>query len=279
MGVYRYTWKTFAREMGLILGAVIFCLPIYLLAIGAVKSTSDTYLRPTTFPSDPHWDNFSYAWEHGGSAGLGKSLQSSLIITVGSVVALIAIGSLCAWVLARRSSKLSVALYFAFVLAIILPPQLAIIPLYVSMRHLGLVGNYAGMILLYTGLLMPFTVFMYTGFVRAIPRDYEEAAQVDGAGVARTFFRVIFPLLRPVTGTVAVLAGLFVWNDFFMSLIFLGGSDYETLPVALYSFVGQSVSQWNLIFAAVVISIVPVLLFYLFAQRQLIRGFSGGVRG
>ena len=279
MGIYRYTWRTFSREMSLILLAVVFCLPFWVLGIVSIKSTSDSYLKPLDLPHTAHLGNYSQAWKTGGRSGLGHALVSSLIITVGSVVSLIVIGSLCAWVLARRRTKMSTGLYLAFVLAIIFPFQLALLPLYTTMRDLGLVGTYGGMIILYTGLLTPLTVFLYTGFVRALPRDYEEAAQVDGAGLWRTFVRVVFPLLRPVTGTVAVLTGVIVWNDFFISLIFLSGSHYETLPVSLYSFVGESISQWNLIFAAVAISLGPVLIFYLFAQRQLIRGFSGGTKG
>ena len=107
-------------------------------------------------------------------------------------------------------------------LGIILPFQLALIPLFVAMLHLGLVGNYLGMIVLNTGLLMPLTVFLYTGFIRALPRDYEEAARVDGAGILRTYAaRVVLPLLRPITATVAVLVGLIVWNEYFVTLIFL----------------------------------------------------------
>ena len=126
---------------------------------------------------------------------------------------------------------------------------------------------------------MPLTVFLYTGFIRALPRDYEEAAQVDGAGLFRTYTRVVFPLLRPITATVAVLVGVSVWNEFFTALIFLAGSRAETLPVALSSYVGEFSAQWNLVCAGVAISIAPILAFFLFAQRQLIRGFTGGVKG
>ncbi len=102
---------------------------------------------------------------------------------------------------------------------------------------------------------------------------------MDGARLWRTYIRVVFPLLRPVTGTVAILTGLFIWNDFFASLIFLGGSSHQTLPVAVYSFVGDYVTQWNLVFATVIIALLPLLAFFLLAQKQLIRGFSGGIRG
>jgi raffinose/stachyose/melibiose transport system permease protein len=135
------------------------------------------------------------------------------------------------------------------------------------------------MILLYTGLLMPFSVFLYTGFIRALPRDYEEAASVDGAGHARIFGQVVFPLLRPITATVAILTGLIVWNDFFTQLVFVGGSANETLPVAVYSAVGAYATQWSVVFAAVVIAVIPVLIAYFFSQRHLIRGFTGGTKG
>ena len=127
-------------------------------------------------------------------------------------------------------------------IAIILPTQLGVLPLYIGAQRLGLVGNPAGMILIYAGTLMPLAVFLYSAFFRRIPRDYEEAATIDGASRSQVFARVIFPLMSPATGTVAILAGLIVWNDFFTALIFLNGSPWQTLPVTMYTFVGSLVS-------------------------------------
>lgn len=134
------------------------------------------------------------------------------------------------------------------------------------------------MIVLYAGTLMPLAVFLYAGFFRALPRDYEEAAAIDGAGPGRVFLRIVLPLMAPATGTVAILTGLIVWNDFFTALIFLGGSDYQTLTVSMYYYVGSLVSAWNKIFAIVIISMIPILGFYLFAQKKFIQGFAGGVK-
>lgn len=280
MGLSRYTRLTLVRELALVAAAVVFSVPFYLLIAIALETTAQTYKTPLSFPLPPHWGNFSQAWATGGQAGLARSLESSLTITVSSVAALIVLGSLCAYTIARRGgARLSGVVYILFVLGMILPFQLAIIPLYVVLHRLGLTGTEAGMILLNVGLMMPLTVFLYTGFIRALPRDYEEAACVDGAGVLRTYARVVLPLLRPITGTVAVLIGIVVWNEFFTALIFLTGSRYETLPVAIYSFAGDYVARWNLVLAGVVIAVAPVLVFYLFAQRQLIRGFSGGLKG
>src|SRR5947208_10157902 len=233
MGHSRYGRSALFREFGLILVAFAFCLPFYVLVAISLETTAQSYKAPLSFPRTPHWSNFSEAWNTGGQGGLVHSLESSLIITVSSVVALIVLGSLGAYTIARRRDRLSNVIYILFVLGIILPFQLAIIPLYVAMHHLGLVGTYVGMIVLNVGLLMPLTVFLYTGFIRALPRDYEEAARVDGAGVLQSYIRIVFLLLRPITGTVAVLAGIVVWNEFFVALAFVRGSRYQTLPVAV----------------------------------------------
>jgi raffinose/stachyose/melibiose transport system permease protein len=279
MALFRYTWRTFGREMALIILAAAFFVPLYLLVTISFKPPAEAFTKPLSFPTHPHASSYSDAWQQGGQEGLGQALLTSFIITFSSVIAVIVLGSLAAYVLARRAGRLSTTMYILFLLGIIVPFQLGIVPLYVVMRHLHLTANLFGMIVLYTGLMMPLAVFLYTGFVRTLPRDYEEAAQVDGAGLFRTYLRVTFPLLYPITGTVAILTGLTIWNDFFVPLIFLSGSKYETLPVAIYSFVGENSTDWNKIFAAVAISIAPILAFYLFAQRHLIKGFSGGIRG
>lgn len=279
MALSSYTRRTFGRELLLLIGALVFCLPLYLLITISMKEPDEVVADPLGLPRDPSLDAFGVAWREAGVDGLGSAMLSSFVITVGSVLCLIAIGSLGAYVLARRPGRLSTGLYVLFLLGFIVPVQLAIIPLYVVFNQLGLVGSLAGMVVLYTGMMMPLAVFLYTGFFRALPKEYEEAAQVDGAGQLRTYVKVIFPLLTPVTGTVAILAGMVIWNDFFIPLIFLAGSDHETLPVAVYSFVGEYSAQWSNIFAAVLVSTAPVILFYLFAQRQLIRGFSGGLKG
>jgi raffinose/stachyose/melibiose transport system permease protein len=271
----RYTKGTFGRELSLLVLALVWWIPFYFLVVVSLKPTDEIFLSPLTFPSHLAFENYPDVWSEGD---MGRALLNSFVLTFGTVITLVALGSVCAYAIARRPGKLGAFLYLLFVLGIILPFQLGLVPTYTVLRELGLVGGYLGMILLYTGIWMPFAVFLYTGFVRALPRDYEEAAQVDGASMLRTFRRVVFPLLRPVTGSVAILTGLIIWNDFFLSLIFLSGTPNTPLPVAVYSFVGEFASRWNFIFAAVAISILPVLVFFLFAQRQLIRGFTGGIK-
>jgi raffinose/stachyose/melibiose transport system permease protein len=276
--MFRYTIRSFGREILLLGVAALWAVPFYLLFVVSLKPAGEPITNPFSTPTDPDLSSYSQAWDGSSGSSLGSAVVNSLIITVGSVACVIALGSICAYVIARRGGRLGAGLYGLFVVGIILPFQLGIVPVYAVLRELNLAGTYPGMILLYTGLLMPLTVFLYAGFVRTMPRDYEEAAFVDGASPASTYIRIIFPLLRPVTATVAVLTGVMVWNDFFVQLVFLSGSERQTVPVVIYSFVGEYVSQWNLIFAAVAISIVPILAFYLVAQKQLIQGFTGGIK-
>jgi raffinose/stachyose/melibiose transport system permease protein len=276
----RYTPATFVREILLILTTIVVLFPFYLLVVMALKDTKEaTVSSPVALPSAPTLENFVTVLSGEGSRNVLAGLLNSTIITVGSVLVLIVLGSLAAYAIARRPGRLGGAAYVSFVVGIILPFQLAIIPTYVALRVLGLLGTHIGMILLYTGLLMPLTVFLYTGFARALPRDYEEAAAIDGASRIRIFIKIVFPLLAPATGTVAILTGLIVWNDFFNALIFLSGSRSTTLPVMVYSFVGENVTAWNLVFTVVIISMIPILAFYLFAQKKFIQGFAGGMKG
>lgn len=277
--MFRYTGRSLSREILLILLAAAWWLPFYILGVNSLGPSDSIGTTGLALPDKPGLSSYTQAWDGNGSGTLGQALVNSAIISAGSVICLIAIGSVAAYVIARRRGRVSAAIYTLFVLGIILPYQLGVVPLYAAFRNVGLVGNHAGLILLYTGILMPFSVFLYTGFIRALSPDYEEAASVDGAGRARIFLRVVFPLLRPISATVAILTGLIVWNDFFTQLVFVGGSTKETLPVAVYSTVGAYATQWSVVFAAVVIAVIPVLLVFFFTQRHLIRGFTGGVKG
>lgn len=162
---------------------------------------------------------------------------------------------------------------------LLLPFQLALIPLYQTIRDLGLLGTVWSLVLFYSGLQVPFSVFLYTGFLRALPRGYEEAALIDGCGPLRAFRSVVFPQLRPITGTVVILNTIFVWNDFLTPLLYLSGSPQQTIPVAIFGFVGQYTSQWQLVFAGLVIGVAPILVAYFLMQKHIIKGFAGGIKG
>ncbi|MEV6106324.1 carbohydrate ABC transporter permease [Streptomyces sp. NPDC051940] len=255
---------------------VAFLFPVYAMVTLALKTPDQVAESPLSPPTSPTGENFSHAWS---SASLGSALLNSTLITALSLVALIAIGSACAYVLARRAQGLGYAVYILFLLGIVLPFQLGMIPLYKLIDDLGWLGTYQGMVLFYTGIQLPFTVFLYTGFIRALPGDYAHAALIDGCTQLQAFTRVVFPLLRPVTGTVVILNAVFIWNDFFTPLLYLGGSEKETVPVRIFSFVGQYVSDYGLVFAGLVLAALPVIAVFLVLQRYVIKGFAGGLKG
>jgi len=279
--MFRYTKRTLALEILVILAALALLMPFWILVTTALKPGEEVLTSAAIAPPRaPTLENFKTLLSPSSSASgqILKGLLSSLVITAGSIAGLVALGSMTSYVLIRSTSRWSRRAFYLFLVAIVLPTQLGVLPLYVGAQHLGLVGSRFGMILIYWGVLLPLAVFLYAGFFRELPRDYEESAMLDGASPFQVFTRVVFPLMGPATGTVAILTGLIVWNDFFTPLIFLNGSDAQTLPVVMYNFVGSLVSQWNLIFAVVLISMIPILAFYVFAQKRFIQGFSGGIK-
>lgn len=277
--MFRYTKATAVREVVVWIAAVLTLLPFYFLVITALKPDEELFTTGTSAPpSRPTVDNFAEVLTGGGDSNILLGLLHSVVITLGSIAGMVVLGSLAAYVLVRTTQRWGTVTFYLFLVAIILPTQLGLIPLYIGARTVGLVGSLWGMIILYIGTLMPLAVFLYAGFFRNLPRDYEEAAAIDGASPGRVFFRVVLPLMAPATGTVAILTGLIVWNDFFTSLIFLGGSENQTVTVSMYYYIGSLVSAWNKIFAIVIISMVPILAFYLFAQKKFIQGFAGGIK-
>ncbi|MBW6439059.1 carbohydrate ABC transporter permease [Actinoplanes hulinensis] len=270
----RYTRRTLALEMLMIAVAVVFAFPVYVLVNLAFRAPSDTS-SPIALTRSPTLGNFTQAWQEGG---LGGALLNSVLVTTVSVLIVLAVSSLAAYPLARSTAHWSRGAFLLIMLGLILPFQLAALPLYQTIRDLGLLGSVWSLVLFHSGLQVPFTTFLYTGFLRALPRDFEEAATIDGCGPLTAFRYVILPMLKPITVTALVLNAVSVWNDFFTPLLYLSGSDQQTMPVAVAGFVGQFVSDWNLIFAALLISIVPVLAVYLALQRSIINGFAGGLK-
>lgn len=270
----RYTWRTGVLEIVMIAVGVIFMLPLYVLINLSFKKEGDLS-QPLT-PGAPTFENYVNAWN---DANLGSAILYTATITVVSVTLLVFLSALAAYPIARATSRWGSVAFFTFLIGLLLPLQLALFPLYTTMRDLGLLNTVWALVVYSVGIHMPFSVFLYTGFLRVVPAEFEEAAIIDGANVWTTFWRVVFPLARPVTGTVIILNAIGIWNDFLVPLLYLSGSDQQTIPVALYAFLGQFQSRWQLVFAGLVIGIIPVLVVYFLLQRYIIKGFAGGLKG
>lgn len=276
MSRLRYGRGTLGLELLIIAVAVAFIFPVYVLITIAFKSPPEVAAAPLAIPERLFVDNFSSAWEE---ASLAKALLSSTIVTTLSVLLLVAFGSAAAYALVRGGRKLDDILLMLFILGITIPLQLGMVPLYQLMRDLGLLQSYTSLIMFHTGTLLPVTVFLYAGFIRVQDRGYEEAALMDGANQFQTFSKVVFPLLRPVTGTVIVLNAINVWNDFLTPLLYLGGTDKRTLPVSIFAFQGEYATQWGMIFAGLLIAVIPILVVYFLLQKYIIKGFASGLKG
>jgi raffinose/stachyose/melibiose transport system permease protein len=270
----RYTGRTFALELVMLVATLVIAFPLYVLVNLSFRSRTSTQsiLAPT---ADPSLENYRTAWE---DAGLGRALLNSTFVTVVSVVIIVAVSALAAYTLARVTRTWSKVVFVVVMIGLLLPFQLAMLPLYATIRDLGLIGSLWSLVLYYSGLQVPFATFLYTGFLRAMPTDYEEAALLDGCSPLRAFRQVVFPLLRPITGTVIILNAVFVWNDFLTPLLYLSGSGTATMPLAVSTFVAQYSSNFNVVFAGLLIGMVPVLVVYFAMQRHIIKGFSGGLK-
>lgn len=258
----------------IVLLAVLIGIPLWLVLVTSAKSQGDA-LDPTLALPKHGWHiaaNYSEVWRDGR---VWQALLGSVSIVVPAVVLLLLLGSMAAWVLARRSGVLVTLLYSVAISGIVLPP--AIITLILLLRQMSIAGTLSGMVLTYTGIYMSVAIFFITGFIRTIPAELEEAARVDGAGPLRIFFTIIVPLLRPVLATATILICLYIWNDVFYAFFVIGGRK-DTLPLNLFQVAsaGLYLNNWHLIFAYVVLMSIPLLAAFTVAQRRIISGITGG---
>lgn len=271
----KYTWRSGVREAVMILIGLAFISPFYVL-LNLAFGNSATQASPLKITLAPTFNNFEQAWQQGR---LGTALLTTIFVTVVSVALTVILSAFAAYPLARVTALWSRTVFYLAMFGLIMPFFIALIPLYQTMHALNLLGSPIALVILYIGYGFPLSVFLYTGFLRNVPLDYEEAAMIDGCNPIRAFVSVVWPLLRPVTGTVAILNAIFVWNDFLPPLLFLGTGQYQTLPVAIYGFADTYTSEWPLIFAGVTISILPLLIVYFAMQRRVMQGFSSGLKG
>jgi raffinose/stachyose/melibiose transport system permease protein len=246
-------------------------VPFWMMLVGSVKDAREAAIPSMALPSAWHFDNFAKVFQRGG---IGRALYNSLLTTVLSVLLTVAASAAAALYLARVDNRWTRAVYGAFSLGLIAP--MAMIPTIKLMQFLHINNTFASVILLMSALNIPLSVFLCTGFVKTIPRELDEASAIDGCTSFGLLRRVILPLMLPVVMTTAVIVFMGVWNSFMIPLYFLNNSAKWTLPLTVYNFFGQYSRDWNLVFADLVITSLPVLAFYLAAQRYIISGMTAG---
>jgi raffinose/stachyose/melibiose transport system permease protein len=252
---------------------LIHLIPYYILLTTAFKRAGD-FSSKWLFPDYFSLENFTLAWEQ---ANLSNAFINTFVITFFAAGMLIIFGSLAAYALARRQTKLNKYVYLLFIAVMVIPPLTALVPLYQLVVDVGLMNTRLVAVLNNAAAFLPLTIFLYAGFIRStIPKELEEAAKMDGASTIGIFFRVVFPLLKPITATVLILSCVYIWNDYQFAIFFLQDSNMHTLTVALASFFGQNTSQLGLVGAAALIASLPMIFLFLFLQRFFIEGLAAG---
>lgn len=276
--------RTLILEIIAIVFALIVLSPFILVVVNSAKTSADIVISPISLPEN--WGQMITNMKNvinNESFNYWKSFFSSLFITVVSLGLLTLFSSMTAWVLVRNKTKWSNTIFMLFVAAMVIPFQVVMLPLLSTFREtssflgIQLLQSYKGLIFAYLGFGGSMSVFILHGFIKGVPYELEEAAWIDGCSPEGTFFRIIFPLLKPIQVTVLILNGIWIWNDYLLPSMMLGlNGEIKTLPVAVSSFVGSYVKQWDLILSAAFLAMIPIVILFIFAQKQIMQGMVEG---
>jgi raffinose/stachyose/melibiose transport system permease protein len=252
-------------------------VPLYVLVVNAFKDQQDILENPFGLPSGG--PTFSHLNEvlHDSQFNIVRGYAVTLLFVVCVNVLSVVLAGPAAYVIARSSRRRYRALMVFFLAGTFIPGQVLVIPVVYVLKTLGLMGTVRGFVLFETVLTLPFSIFLYAGYIATIPRELDQAAAVDGAGPVRTFWRIIFPLMRPVVATMVILNTFSVWNDFVNPQIILGpGSGLHTVTTGVYAAVSQYQTDYTVVFPTLLLAIAPLLVFFVFMQRHIISGLTAG---
>ncbi len=284
--VKKLTWSDILiRALGLIIALYVLS-PFALVLINVFRKTQDIVASPVSFAgaSIPQLITNLRLVMTNSNFSFWTAFATSVIVTVATLFLLSLFGGMAAWVICRNNTKKwSIAIYMAFIASMIIPFQVVMLPLISTFRDIGkfvgisMLQSFPGIIFAYLGFGGAMTVFILTGFIKTIPFALEEAASIDGCSPEGTYFRIILPLLKPPIVTVTILNGMWIWNDYLLPSLMLGqNGKVKTLPVAVQAFVGSYVKQWDSILTAALLAILPMIILFLFAQKQIMGGMVDG---
>lgn len=264
----------------LLLLSALFLFPIYLVIINSFKSKFNIVGTPFEFPNEDTFVGIENYINGIQSSGIVGAYFRTLFITVASVLAIVIFTSMTAWYITRVKSKFNKIVYYLFLFSMIVPFQMVMFTMTSVCINLGL-NNVIGIIPVYLGFGSGLSVFMFSGFVKSLPKEIEEAAMIDGCSPLKTFFMVVFPILKPTAITVAILNAMWIWNDFLLPYLLLGSTD-KTLSVAIQLTMQGAYGSidWGGFMAMLVLAIIPIIAFYLVCQKYIIKGvIDGAVKG
>ncbi|GBG11161.1 sugar ABC transporter permease [Paenibacillus agaridevorans] len=268
----RTSSATLLLEIAGVLAALLFLGPFYFLIVNSFKKLKDILLNAASLPETWAITNFKKAWV---AIDFPVVFMNSVIITSISVLALVVISSMMAYRLVRRPTMFNKLLLTVLVAAMIIPFQSVMLPLMRITSLFELRGELYGIVLCYMGFGISLSMFLYHGFIKSVPLEIEEAAVVDGCSPYGVFWRIVFPLLKPITVTVMILNVLWIWNDYLLPVLVINDA-MTTIPLAVQKFFGQYLRKWDLAMAALTLSTIPVVIFFLLLQKHIIEGITAG---
>jgi len=263
----------------LVILGLVYLSPIYIMLVNSFKNRAELYENTLSLPSAFH---FKYYIEAIDKMDFLQAFFNSLLITILSCLFIVIFSSMTAWMLVRTDNKLSKFIFMTFVATMLIPFQTLMMPLMQFMGKIRdilgipMLNTHGGLIFMYIGFGVSMAVFLYHGFVKSIPVSLEEAATLDGCSKFGVFWRIVFPMLKPITVTVIILDVIWIWNDFLLPSLALSDKALRTIPLSTASFFGQFTIQWNLAMAGLTLTIIPVVIFYAVAQKHIIKGVAAG---
>lgn len=257
----------------------VYLFPIYIIIVNSFKSRSELYENILALPSRLNFEYYSKAMN---KMQFLHSFYNSLFVTFTSILIIVTLASMTAWMLVRTEKNISIVIFNVFVATMLIPFQTLMMPLMQEMGwirdnlHIPMLDTLGGLIYMNVGFGASMAVFLYHGFVKSIPVSLEEAATIDGCTKLGVFWKIVFPMLKPTTVTVIILDVIWIWNDYLLPSLVISSKANRTIPLSTASFFGQFTIQWNMAMAGLTLTIIPVIIFYLCAQKYIIKGVAAG---
>lgn len=257
--------------------AIVFFFPIFFNLMSAFKSNSEILRDAIAFPKSLYLDSFKYLLTE---TDYPRAILNSVILTVVSILFMILVIPMAGYAIERSNAAWTKFAFVYFLAGMMIPFQAYMIPLFKEIKEIGMYGTLAGPIMIYVSGSVGFGALLYTSFLKGIPREIEESAEIDGCTKYGIFWRIVFPLLGPCTASMVVLNGLGIWNDFLMPMLVLPSGKPKTMIVEIFYYVGEFSSRWDMIFAGTAMSVVPILIVFLLLQKYFVKGIAtGAIKG
>ncbi|MFM7623856.1 MAG: carbohydrate ABC transporter permease [Actinomycetota bacterium] len=257
----------------LVVNALGVFLPIIFMINSSFRNGADIYTSPLALADGIDLSNYRLVLTEGKFT---QYLLNSFIVTASATFIVLLFGTLAGYALARYQFKFNTAIYLFFLAGLLIPAKLALVPLFIQLKNMGLLDSRIGLILVYASGAIPAAVFIFTGFIRALPADLDNAARIDGASELQVFGRVMLPLIFPVTGIVGIYSAIPIWNDFLLPLVFIRDTSKMTIMQGISVFFGEYGANWGALFAGLTMAALPLVILYVILSSQFIKGLTAG---